>query len=820
MLSGQSGDEQLHSGTGVMRPVVTTEHLVARLANYGLSPAAFEYAKKALTSEPSRGVGQFATRSVCGMFSSPSQGLTLQYESRTAELVWLVRWELDSNVVGCRDQPPMIDLRKADKNGVVKTSGYTPDFLLFCINEIVVVEVKTESNLQSLSEKYPEQWVEDNGVWRYCPAQQSFSEMGLTHIVLSGAELEQVETCNLKTLGQVLRFGHKVDSKLRAKVISALEETAWLSIADILGRVPGVTNTDIFALLIESVLFADIRLHLLTEPNSCLLALDRETLEIANNDNWQAPVVPSPVSCMKVPDREEMAMALKRLERVKSGEKSRQVRRHKQQIREGKLRGLSPLQSLVAPKLGNPTPKISPEAKAAVEEHIQSVYMTEDEPTILDAWTDYKMKLKKGLSNIRIVCRKTYQEMVEMKDPEEVAKARGGKREGNAAAARTPVLTRALIAQRALERVSIDHCLLKIQVPVVESGGKQYCRRPWLTAAVDDATDDWLAFFLSFAAPSKRSLCMLLRNCAREHGRLPETIHSDRGADLRSKFWVSVLAHYEINVDWSPAGHSRFNAEAERLNKQIQKQHLAKRPGNTINYLDKRKRSKGHRPSDLATINFEKLFVEIDAFRREYNQTVVGTNESSPAILHEQSMSQYPFSGIPVVIDDDFLLETAYDTDHEKYKITNSGDIVIGSLRFSHPTLAKIRPKRSHTEVRLDPEDPYRIYCHVDGEWITALNSNHQAFVTRNRYARWAETIRVSDGRVVRDEAKQDGRERKALQIKQFDSSYADESNATETKSSAPTPNVHVESESGKRGAVAFKELREKKLPPLKTLER
>jgi len=141
-------------------------------------------------------------------------------------------------------------------------------------------------------------------------------------------------------------------------------------------------------------------------------------------------------------------------------------------------------------------------------------------------------------------------------------------------------------------------------------------------------------------------------------------------------------------------------------------------------------------------------------------------------------------------------------------------------LRFSDPRLAALRPKRSHTEVRLDPEDPYRIYCHVDDEWITALNSNHQAFITRNRYARWAETIRVSDGRVVRDEAKQDGRERKALQVKEFDSSYADESNATETKSSAPTPNMHIESESGKRGAVAFEELREKKLPPLKTLER
>ena len=775
---------------------ISTEQLIKQLTQYELSEEAYEYALKALSSEPSREVGQYARNNVTGAYSSFSQGLTLQYESHTAELAWLIRWEMDENVLGCRDQPPMVEFRKPDKNGVQRNTRYTPDFIVFKRDSLSIIEVKTESELHILSGKFPEQWVNDSGAWVYRPAEKYFNSIGLMHTVRSDGGITSIESNNIKTFIQVRRSGHRIPKSVQAKVLSILREKAWLSLSELQKSVPESSIVDLHLLVLHRVIYADIKRHLLTEISSCIVSLTPDLLDVYRNQESAAPETVQSMSVHAVPDKLELEKALERLDRIHSEDSSRHARRLRKRVAVMEAMGLTPLQALTMPRSGNTRAKISEIVRQHLEVHIRSHYMTKLRPSVHGAWTHYRNSAREEHPTLSPVSIKTYRRYIEKESAEAVAFARGGKRAGNAAALPTAVEHRELKATRPFERASIDHTLLKILAVVVESNGETYVRKPWLTALVDDYSGYWLSFFLSFSAPSKRSLAMLFRHCVREHSRLPEMVHSDRGADLRSVYYRGLLAHYQVTADWSPAGHSRFNSQVERLNKQIKDQWISRRPGNTIDYKNTRKFSKGHRPQDLAQLKLEDLFREIETYRQLFNNTVIGNESVQPSRLFQDGIDTFSYSGIPVEVDDKFLLVTAYDTNHSEYKISTSGEIVFGGLHFTHPDLRLLRPKRARTELRVDPEDPYRLYCKVEDNWVTALSSNYKKFQSRSMHERWAEALRVGEGRPLRDEAKQHSHDLKAKKITSIEQSYLEEAEPDIEIPEAQTPELYQARES------------------------
>ena len=794
-------------------PTVSTQDLLEYLPNYRLSSAAEEYVQKTLLTEPSREVGVHARNSVSGAFSSLSQGITIQYESHTAELAWLYRWELDPDVLGFRDQPPMVNMRKADKNGVLKTTPYTPDFILFRKEEVVVVEVKTAKKIVKLSEKYPDQWQFDER-WHYIPAEKVFHEKGLKHIVCCLSEERSIETNNYKTMLRACNALDRVRPAVAKALVSVLDSVAWMSLSDLKKQVPDSSYSDIYQLIAQQLLFVELKNEILTEPDSCFIAANRDSLRIRLENTWSKTAIPGSVDTLSVPTTKELENALDRLKRVESGDQSRHSRCLRKLVAEGVESGLSPLQALISRRKGNTKNKLPKEVLDFLDRHIRSFYMSSKRPKLHAAWADYRIQCCKEHPDFNPVVIKTYKRHVGTLDSETVALARGGKRAGNAAADITSVLERALIATRPFERASVDHTKLKIRAVVVESDDCVYSKKPWLSALIDEATGYWLSFTLTYRDPSKRSLSMLYRSCAREYGKFPEHVHSDRGSDFRSVYHRGLLAHYGVTVDWSPAGHSRFNALVERLNKQLQDQWISKRAGNTVDYVETRKYSKGYRPEDVAALSLRDLFTEIEKYRQLYNRTVIGTEAISPLLKLNQGLEQFEFSGIPVEINDEFLLVTAYDTDHGSYKISSSGDVVFNCLHFHHPELRRLRPKRAHTELRIDPEDPYRVYCHIDGNWETALNSGHKKFVSKNPIDRLSESLRVAEGRPMRDKAKQHSNDKKAEALAKFDRDY--EERKDDRKTTTTLESTFIDNDSNQNTSDIFERL---KLKTMKDLE-
>jgi putative transposase len=84
---------------------------------------------------------------------------------------------------------------------------------------------------------------------------------------------------------------------------------------------------------------------------------------------------------------------------------------------------------------------------------------------------------------------------------------------------------------RPFEICHIDHTELDVESPSSQTG--RSLGRPWLTLLTDAYSRRILAAYVTFDPPSYRSCMMILRQCVRLHGRLPQIIVVDGGAEFR-----------------------------------------------------------------------------------------------------------------------------------------------------------------------------------------------------------------------------------------------------------------------------------------------
>lgn len=97
-----------------------------------------------------------------------------------------------------------------------------------------------------------------------------------------------------------------------------------------------------------------------------------------------------------------------------------------------------------------------------------------------------------------------------------------------------------------------------------------------------------------------------------------------------------------------------------------------------------------------------------------------------------------------------------YDCFSEQVGITAS---IFDDLHYWHPSLPYLAARRRPAEVRLEPEDPYRVYALVNKDWLTCLANGEMQFRTKSDIERQAESIRILDRRKARTEAKADADE-------------------------------------------------------------
>lgn len=729
---------------------------------HNVSHAGREYIQLTRQSEPSRLVGENANDNVSTSYPSYKMGHSIQAESTTGELAFSIECEYDINVMEYWDQPQPISVDRTYKNGTVRAGSYIPDYLILTNKGPAIIQVKLDESLKELHKNNPEDWHKDGDHYHYRPATKAFKKFGLNHQIVNASKINSIRTANRKLLLSSRQAPDTPSIELRNNIQKALSKNSWLNLFE-LGKKIGIEDlTPILKLIDAGDLNFSLDTELLAYPESTQIALTQEMIDVCREvTNRSKPTLPEAVAnkhidLMIAPTKLQAERAINIIARIKSGENSRSIRRWKQKISEGEKIGLTPFAS-VLPKThlqGNRSFRLNEKCVAFIEKFIKDNLSTTKRLLPTKAYALYKNQAKKDHPELKPVSRQTFRKYIDFHDQVSIARGRGGRRAANAATPPSPIGFREIKPILPFELCSMDHYLLDQECIVLTSNGSTYTQRPWITALVDVASGAVLAVWISLRNPSARSCAMAIRQCVRNHGRLPSRIIVDHGAEFLAVYFYSLLAHYGIALSLRPTSHPRYGSEVERFFGAYRSQWLNFRPGNYVSYNESRAVSSSHSPKKDDLLTIEDTIKELNAYIEWRNATIIGVRHNTPIEILQSSIRQFSCLGRLVEENEAFVIQTA--VDERSYTIDSSRGIHIDGLRYWHPSLSFLAARRRPAEVRLEPEDPYRIYARVKDEWVICLSGGETQFRAKDRVSQLAESIRILDSRTLRDKAKED----------------------------------------------------------------
>lgn len=383
---------------------------------------------------------------------------------------------------------------------------------------------------------------------------------------------------------------------------------------------------------------------------------------------------------------------------------------------------------------GNRTPRLSEKAQALLEEAILKDYETLKQKTRYASW----MKLKHTCDEQGVAAPSyvTFCKAVR-KRPQLL---RTLKRQGRRAAyPHEPFYwnleqTTPRHGDRPLEIGHIDHTRLDLQCPSAQDGG--VLGHAWLTLFTDACSRSILAFDVTFDSPSYRSCMMVVRECVRRHGRLPQIVVVDGGAEFGSTYFETLLARFECTKKVRPPGKSRFGSVCERMFGTTNTQFLYNLSGNT--QLTRRPRlvTKSVDPKTHATWPITELYERL----REYLYEVFDTlshpalGQSPRAALTAGLAQSGPRWHRLIPYDEAFLLLTLPTTEKGTAKVIPGRGVKINHLYYWSDSDAFRDPEveGQSVPVRYDPFNAGIAYAFVRGKWEQCHSEYYPAFQGRS----------------------------------------------------------------------------------------
>ena len=180
--------------------MITIEEIVKLDAWKSLTSEGRQYITSAVQSEPARLVGVGGLMNQSGSFASRASGHTLQWESRSVELVFLHKAELDPKLLCVWDQPPPLSIAKHDFSGRRYPSRWTPDYLSLKSNKFYLWECKPIDGLIELEQSESGDWDRQDDVWTWNPAATVCGTLGIDFNVFHSGMYSSILAGNLAAL--------------------------------------------------------------------------------------------------------------------------------------------------------------------------------------------------------------------------------------------------------------------------------------------------------------------------------------------------------------------------------------------------------------------------------------------------------------------------------------------------------------------------------------------------------------------------------------------------------------------------------------------
>jgi hypothetical protein len=227
------------------------------------------------SSPPARSVGRSRGKPWF-TFASRKMRRGIQAESGSVEFAACYVYEADESVLEFWDQPTVLNVRYPHEDGRVSGGTTTPDYLVIERVGIRLDEWKQERRLRRLASEAPHIYQWDGKRWRSPAREAAAGEFGLGYRLRSSLEIGETLYSNLELLNEYRVSGLTVRPETDEVVRSCLASHGALSLEALLAAVPCLARDDIFTMLVQGRIHADLRSARLLEPAKAMLALSLE----------------------------------------------------------------------------------------------------------------------------------------------------------------------------------------------------------------------------------------------------------------------------------------------------------------------------------------------------------------------------------------------------------------------------------------------------------------------------------------------------------------------------------------------------------------
>ena len=726
--------------------MLSREALEAWCVGTGVSPHARALINRIRTSDPARRVGG-GRSNVSGRYPSRKMGVTIQFESHRVELAGIYEMEHDPDVLEFYDQPIQIKLDYESTGGKHLGVLHTPDFFVMRTTAAGWEEWKTEEELLHLAERSPNRYLAaEDGHWRCPPGEAYARDFGFYYRVRSSSEINWVYQRNIQFLEDYLRCDRPIRPEAQNHVCALVTASPGIRLSEIFQETAGVaTRDDLFAMVAMGTFDIDLSAVPLTEPDKVQIRLTQPKDECVSASNGSGPNA-GPGAAVKglLPQMgpAQVAEANRRLRLIQAyeanlpledGVSKRTVRHwlHRYQQAEA-MQGDGYLGLL--PRFhdcGNRNSKLPEKTEALMMNIIGTDYETlkqkrrfpvygaliracEAEGTVAPSYKTFSLAINRRLQSEVVLNRRGRRAAYQLQAPYLELR-----------------LTTPRHGDRPFHICHIDHTELDVEV-VCSSTGRNL-GRPWLTIFMDAFSRRFLAFFLSFDPPSYRSCMMVLRECVRRHGRLPQILVLDGGKEFDSVYFETLLARYECTKKTRPPAKPRFGSVCERLFG-TSTQLIYSLAGNTQITKNVRQVTTSVDPKNHAIWTLESLHRRLCEWAYEFYETTMhpalGQSPRDCFELGLERSGNRHHRNIPY--DDEFRMMTLPTTARGVALVDSGKGVKINHLHYWSTTFRDPAIERTRVPVRYDPYDAGTAYAYVGNHWISCYAEHFSSFRGRS----------------------------------------------------------------------------------------
>lgn len=259
----------------------------------GLDKQASELINTIRTSEPVRLV-RGSGGNVTGRYPSRKMGRTIQFESHTCELSFILLCEFseDDDVLEFWDQPCKLPVTYKNKKGRTVRTHIFPDFFLLLKEGVEFVECKTEERLVYLAKEQPNKYnLDADGNWRCTPGEEAASKYGIKFRVVSNKEIDPTLIRNTVFLEDYFRDDvPELSSDVINLISKTVSDVEGVSLSSLLTKVEeaGVATDAVYQLIAKGTLYVDLKQEALTNRDR-VYVYSNKPAATAKNDHISLP---------------------------------------------------------------------------------------------------------------------------------------------------------------------------------------------------------------------------------------------------------------------------------------------------------------------------------------------------------------------------------------------------------------------------------------------------------------------------------------------------------------------------------------------------